>query len=104
DGRPLKWLSVVDEYTRECVGLEVARSMSALGVTELLAGMIEERGGAGAYPLGQRPGVHRQGDPCVAGAGGGAGVVRRARLALGERLCGVVPRAAAGRTAGPRGV
>jgi putative transposase len=44
DGRPLKWLSVVDEYTRECVGLEVARSMSAQRVTELLAGMIRERG------------------------------------------------------------
>jgi putative transposase len=44
DGRPLKWLSVVDEYTRECVGLEVARSMSAKRVTELLAGMIRERG------------------------------------------------------------
>jgi putative transposase len=44
DGRPLKWLSVVDEYTRECVGLEVARSLSATRVTELLAGMIRERG------------------------------------------------------------
>jgi putative transposase len=44
DGRPLKWLSVVDEYTRECVGLEVARSLSARRVTELLAEMIRERG------------------------------------------------------------
>jgi putative transposase len=44
DGRPLKWLSVVDEYTRECVGLEVARSMSAQRVTELLAEMIRKRG------------------------------------------------------------
>jgi putative transposase len=44
DGRALKWLSVVDEYTRECVGLEVARSMSAKRVSELLALMIRERG------------------------------------------------------------
>jgi len=44
DGRPLKWLSVVDEYTRECVALEVARSMSAKRVTELLAKVIRERG------------------------------------------------------------
>jgi transposase InsO family protein len=44
DGRPLKWLSVVDEYPRECVGLEVARSLSARRVTELLAGMVSERG------------------------------------------------------------
>ena len=26
DGRPLKWLSIVDEYTRECLALEVRRS------------------------------------------------------------------------------
>jgi putative transposase len=40
DGRPLKW----DEFTRECVGLEVARCLSAKRVTELLAEMIRERG------------------------------------------------------------
>jgi putative transposase len=44
DGRPLKWLSVVDEYTRECVALEVARSMSAKRVTEILAEVIRGRG------------------------------------------------------------
>ena len=25
EGRPLKWLSIVDEYTRECLALEVGR-------------------------------------------------------------------------------
>ena len=25
-GRPLKWLSVVDEFTRECLALQVERS------------------------------------------------------------------------------
>jgi transposase InsO family protein len=44
DGRPLKWLSVVDEYTRECVALEVRRSMSAKRVTEILALVIRGRG------------------------------------------------------------
>jgi putative transposase len=44
DGRPLKWLSVVDEYTRECVALEVARSMTASRVVEVLAGLIAGRG------------------------------------------------------------
>jgi putative transposase len=44
DGRPLKWLSVVDEYTRECVALEVARSMTARRVTEILAGLFQQRG------------------------------------------------------------
>jgi len=45
DGQPLKWLSVVDEYTRECVALEVARSMTAARVVQILAGLIRERGG-----------------------------------------------------------
>jgi len=27
DARPLKWLVVVDEYTRECLGLGVSRSI-----------------------------------------------------------------------------
>ena len=47
DGRPLKWLSVVDEFTRECVALEVARSMTAARVVQILAGVIRERGGVG---------------------------------------------------------
>jgi putative transposase len=44
DGRPLKWLTVVDEYTRECVALEVARSITARRVTEILADAIAGRG------------------------------------------------------------
>jgi transposase InsO family protein len=44
DGRPLKWLTVVDEYTRECVALEVARSMRASRVIEILAERVRERG------------------------------------------------------------
>jgi len=44
DGRPLKWLTVVDEFTRECVVLEVARSITAGRVTEILHSAIAERG------------------------------------------------------------
>jgi putative transposase len=43
-GRPLKWLSVVDEYTRECVALEVGRSMTARGVAEVLIELFTTRG------------------------------------------------------------
>lgn len=42
--RPLKWLSVVDEYTRECLALEVGRSMTARGVAEVLIGLFTTRG------------------------------------------------------------
>lgn len=43
-GRPLKWLSVVDEFTRECVALEAARSMTARGVADVLIGLFTTRG------------------------------------------------------------
>jgi transposase InsO family protein len=43
-GRPLKWLSVVDEFTRQCVALEVARSMTARGVADVLIGLFTTRG------------------------------------------------------------
>ncbi len=43
-GRPLKWLSVVDEFTRECLALEAARSMTARGVAEVLIGLFTTRG------------------------------------------------------------
>lgn len=43
-GRPLKWLSVVDEHTRECVALEVDRGMTAEGLAEVLIGVFAARG------------------------------------------------------------
>lgn len=43
-GRPLKWLSVVDEFTRECVALEVGRSMTSRGVAEVLIELFTTRG------------------------------------------------------------
>jgi putative transposase len=43
-GRPLKWLSVVDEFTRECLALEVARSITARGAAEVLIGVFTTRG------------------------------------------------------------
>ena len=43
-GRSLKWLSVVDEFTRECVALEVRRSMTSRGVAEALIELFTTRG------------------------------------------------------------
>lgn len=47
DGRPLKWLSVVDEYTRECLALEVGGGMKASGVVTVLDGLVRRRGAPG---------------------------------------------------------
>src|SRR5581483_9951296 len=44
DGGPLKWFTLVDEYTRECLALEVGRGMTAKAVTEVLAGVVRQRG------------------------------------------------------------
>jgi putative transposase len=44
DGRPLKWLSVVDEYTRECLALEVGRGLTAGRVIGVLERLFADRG------------------------------------------------------------
>ena len=43
-GRPLKWFSLIDEHTRECLALEVERSMKAVDVIDLLSQVLLIRG------------------------------------------------------------
>jgi transposase InsO family protein len=45
DGRSLKWLSIVDEYTRECLVLEARRGMTAEDIRVILAEVAAGRGG-----------------------------------------------------------
>lgn len=45
DGRSLKWLTLIDEYTRECLSLEARRSMTAEEIRVILAEVAAERGG-----------------------------------------------------------
>jgi putative transposase len=44
DGRALKWLSVVDEYTRECLALEARRSFRSVDVIDVLRELVLTRG------------------------------------------------------------
>ena len=44
DGRSLKWLTLVDEYTRECLALHVDRRLCGKDVRLALAGVIGRRG------------------------------------------------------------
>lgn len=44
EGRPLKWLTLVDEYTRECLILHVDGSLTGADVRRLVAGVIGRRG------------------------------------------------------------
>lgn len=43
-GRPLKWLAIVDEYTRECLALEVDRSITSERVLDVLLNLFLTRG------------------------------------------------------------
>jgi putative transposase len=43
-GRPLKWLGITDEYTRECLALEVDRSITADKVLDVLLNLFMTRG------------------------------------------------------------
>jgi len=44
DGRSLKWFTLMDEYTRECLALEVDRRMTAQAVRTVLAAVAQARG------------------------------------------------------------
>jgi putative transposase len=44
DGRPLKWLTLVDEYTRECLVLHPARSITGADVRRKVARVVGRRG------------------------------------------------------------
>jgi putative transposase len=44
DGRPLKWLTLVDEYTRECLVLHAATSLRGADVRRLVTRVIGRRG------------------------------------------------------------
>src|SRR3954470_183029 len=45
DGRSPKWLSIVDEYTRECLALEALRGMTAGDIRIILAAAAARRSG-----------------------------------------------------------
>jgi transposase InsO family protein len=44
DGRTLKWLTLIDEYTRECLALEVSRSLTSERVLDVLRDLFVIRG------------------------------------------------------------
>ena len=44
DGRRLKMIPIVDEYSRECLSIEVERSITAEDVVSTLASLFRQRG------------------------------------------------------------
>ncbi len=47
NGRPLKMLTLIDEYTRECLAIKVARSIRSQDVLECIAELFLQRGTPG---------------------------------------------------------
>jgi putative transposase len=47
-GQPLRWLTLVDEYTKECLALRVGRSLTGQDVRSVLACVIGRRGAPGS--------------------------------------------------------
>ena len=43
-GQPLKWFAITDEYTRECLALEVARGITSDRVVDILTNLFLTRG------------------------------------------------------------
>ena len=99
DGRPLLMLVVLDEYTRECLAIEVRRRLRGEG-----RGGGTRRADGDPWRAGAPAGGQRSGDDLE----GGEGVVRSERhgcvlhrpgVAVAERDLGELQRPAAGRTA-----
>jgi transposase InsO family protein len=47
DGRTLEWLTLVDEYTRECLALEVGYALAGADVRRVLGRVVGRRGAPG---------------------------------------------------------
>ena len=98
DGRPLRLLTLLDEYTRECLAIDVARRLTSEDVLERLTQLFAARG-AQATSDRQRVGVHGAGSAQLAGGPGSEDAVHRAGQPVGERLLRIFQREAAGRVA-----
>ena len=55
DGRAFKVLTVIDEFTRECLAIEVARRLRSDDVLQVLADLIVQRGAPGHIRSGNGP-------------------------------------------------
>lgn len=47
DGRSIRMLTLIEEHTRECLAIDVARSLKSEDVLERLSDLFVRRGGAG---------------------------------------------------------
>ena len=97
DGRTLRLLVLIDEYTRECLAIRVARRLGSQEVIETLAEVMLCRGIPEYIRSDNGPGVRRSGAEEVVGKFGNRHALHRARKSLGERVLRKFQWQAAGR-------
>ena len=49
DGRPLRMLTVIDEFTRECLAIETQRQLNSQDVLDVLRDLFVDRGTSRVY-------------------------------------------------------
>ena len=97
DGRALKLLTVLDEHTRQCLAIVVARKIRAHDVLEVLADLFVRHGPPEYLRSDNGPEVHREARAAVLGARGRRDALYRAGQPVGERLQRELQRQAQGR-------
>ncbi len=81
DGRAVRLLAVIDEFTRECLAIRADRHIRLSDVIETLAGLMARRG----CTRSNGPELTAR-DTKIASRGGSKNAVHRTWLTLGERL------------------
>lgn len=105
NGRRLKMMPVVDEHTRECLSIEVERSITAEDVIGTLARLFHQRGAPAFIRSDNGPEfIAKATKQAVAGGLQGQNPLHRAGISLGERLLGDVHQSLWGRVAKEGGV
>jgi putative transposase len=87
DGRWFRILTVVDQYTRECLCVHAERSQTGKKVAEQLSRIITRQGPPESHHFRQRQRVRRQGDGSLVISEWCETRVYSARQACGEWLC-----------------
>ena len=59
EGQPVRLLTVIDEYARECLAIRAGRSIRSSDVIGTLAGLMTDRGVPEHIRSENGPGIHR---------------------------------------------
>ena len=92
----LKLLTVLDEHTRECLAIVVARKIRSHDVLEVLADLFVRHGPPEYLRSDNGPEVQREARAAVVGARGRRDTLYRAGQPVGERLQRELQRASSG--------